>query len=89
MGDSIKDNLKLKNEEYTPTEHVTKKKLWRENQIKTEENIPAQHITSQKLWRENQIKILYGSGRPIFNCFKETNHIYYKNTQGTYIGSYY
>ena len=60
----------------------------RNKKIKKEEP-PPEHIMKQRIWRENQIKIFYKSGRPIYNCFKQTDHLYYKTIEGTYIGSYY
>ena len=40
-------------------------------------NVTTLH-KKQQIWRRKQIKILYGSGRPIFNI-SEQNHFYREN----------
>lgn len=52
------------------------------------EEPPPEHVIKHRIWREKQIQIFYKSGRPIYNCFRQANHLYYKTTTGTYIGSY-
>jgi hypothetical protein len=59
------------------------------NKKTKKEEPPPEHIIKQRIWRENQLNIFYKTGRPIYNCFRETDHLYYKNNEGTYIGSFY
>jgi hypothetical protein len=41
-------------------------------------------VEKQNAWRQKQIKIMYGSGRPIFNMTMETQYI-----RHNYDGYYY
>jgi hypothetical protein len=50
-------------------------------------NIPQpEHIRKQRLWRKNQKSIFYETGRPIFDNFKNKNHIFCKLNNGKYVG---
>ena len=56
---------------------------------KKEIYIEPEHVIKQKIWCDKQKHIFYDSGRPIFNSFNDSKHIFYKNSMnGTYIGLY-
>lgn len=56
---------------------------------KKEIYIEPEHVIKQRLWSDKQKHLFYNSGRPIFNSFYDSKHIFYKNSiNGTYIGLY-
>ena len=46
------------------------------------------HIQKQQEFRKIQIRIMYESGRPIYNYIEDKRHIFYKTYDGKQIGGF-
>jgi len=46
------------------------------------------HIQKQQEWRKTQLRIMYESGRPIYNYFEDKHRIFYKTPDGKQVGGY-